>query len=115
MLAFLPSDVDVEQDVKISVTAEDEVSAPVKKGDILGSARVLYGDEELGRVPLVATSDIERSEFLYALERIKKFTGSTFFITAIVTAAVLTVIYILAKARIRQRRLTSRVPRQYKR
>lgn len=115
IMAFLPSDIDTEREVKLSVTAEDKVSAPVKKGTILGSARVLYGDEELGRVPLVATSDIERSEFLFELERIKNFTRSTFFITAVITAVVLTVIYVFAKARLRQRRLTSRVPRQYKR
>ncbi len=109
---FMPMDVDIEKEVKISSAVEDSTTAPVTKGQVLGKARVIYGGEELGRVDLVATAEVARSEFLYALERISNFTSSGFFISAVVTAIVLSVAYVLFTARMRQRRLRSRVPRR---
>ena len=73
---------------------------------------VMLGDEEIGRVDLIATSDVTRSEFLFALERIREFTSGRFFIATVAAAVILTVIYVLIKAHLRQRRLRSRLPRR---
>ena len=75
----------------------------------------MQGDVELGRVELIATADIERSEFLYTLEEVSNFTKSKFFIGTVVSIMVLSVAYVLINARMRQQRLRSRVPRQYRR
>ena len=88
------------------------MQAPVRRGDVLGQARVMLGDEEIGRVELVATSDVTRSEFLFALERIREFTSSSFFISTLIAAVILTVIYVLVKSHMRQRRLRNRLPRR---
>ncbi len=113
--AYLSSEIDLKKDIKISNTLEENVKAPVKKGDVLGFAKVMQGDVELGRVELIATADIERSEFLYTLEEVSNFTRSKFFIGTIVSIVLLSVAYVLVNARMRQQRLRNRVPRQYRR
>lgn len=112
---FLPANIDIKKEVKITSTTDENISAPIIKGQKLGSAKVIMGDVELGRVDLIATSDISRSEFLSALERIGEFTKSKFFIATVISAVVLSVIYVLFTARVRQKRLRSRVPRNYRR
>lgn len=112
---YLPMYVDISGDISITYTVNEDVNAPVTKGEVLGSARVMYAESEIGRAELVATTDISRSEFLFALERIGDFARSRFFIGAVVSAVVLSVLYVLFKARMRQRRLRSRVPPQYRR
>lgn len=109
---YLPTDVDISKEVQIKSTVEEDVQAPVRRGDVLGQARVMLGDEEIGRVELVATSDVTRSEFLFALERIREFTSSSFFISTLIAAVILTVIYVLVKSHMRQRRLRNRLPRR---
>ena len=113
--AFLHAEIDLKRDVKITNTINENIKAPVKKGQVLGFAKVMQGDVELGRVELVATADIERSEFLNTLENISEFTRSKFFIATVVSAVLLSIVYVLIQARIRQKRLRSRVPRQYRR
>ena len=112
---FLPTNIDKKSEIKITSTTNENVKAPVSKGQKLGSAKVMYGEVEIGRMDLVSTSDVSRSEFLFALERISEFTKSRFFIATAVSAVVLSVLYVLVKARASQRRLRSRVPRQYRR
>ena len=46
-------------DVKVSNTLQENIKASVEKGDVLGYAKVMLGDVELGRVELVATADID--------------------------------------------------------
>ena len=109
---YLPTDVDISREVSVKSSTEEDVRAPVRRGDVLGQARVMLGDEEIGRVDLIATSDVTRSEFLFALERIREFTSGRFFIATVAAAVILTVIYVLIKAHLRQRRLRSRLPRR---
>ena len=37
-----------------------DISAPIKKGDVLGYVNVYVGQEQVGRLPIVANEDIER-------------------------------------------------------
>ena len=45
----------------------DYITAPVKKGDMVGTIRLYLMDEEIGTVPLVATQNAQRSQLAYAL------------------------------------------------
>lgn len=112
---YLPMYVDIKNEISVTYSTNEDVNAPVTKGQQLGVAKVMYGDVELGRAELVATTDISRSEFLFALERISDFASSKFFIATVVSAIILSILYVLMKARLRQRRLRSRVPPQYRR
>lgn len=69
----LPKDVDVEQMEKTINLFSKTVEAPVEEGEPLGVMVISYQGEEYGTLDLVADSSVERSEFLYRLDRIEKF------------------------------------------
>lgn len=61
--ALVPDGID-DESVYIRAIPEmtkTETDAPVHKGDVLGTASILYADEEIARVDLVASFDVERS------------------------------------------------------
>ena len=60
---LLPNDYDPDQlatDIQLN---SDSVDAPVREGDVLGSATVSYAGEILGQTKLLAITDVARSEF----------------------------------------------------
>ena len=57
--AFLPNNYDKSR-VKAEVSCPEQVEAPVKKGDVLGTVSVKYEDLDLGVTNLVAAEDVER-------------------------------------------------------
>lgn len=69
----LPKDVKVDEMEKVINLFNDTVEAPVEKGKLLGTMRLLYQGEEYGTLDLIADSSVERSELLYRLDRIQKF------------------------------------------
>lgn len=102
---YLPSDIDVGRDISTSLRLSgDSLAAPVEKGAVVGYLNVYYGDEQIGAVELITGDEVERNDFLYTLEVIKEYSKSRFFRATAVSAAVLTVIYILASAAVRRRR-----------
>ncbi len=104
IVVYMPSDVDLESEITFSYnTTEDELAAPVKAGAQYGSVTVMYNNQILGSVPLVATTSVTRSDFLYFLLQVKEFTTSKFFSAMIVTAIVLTIVYIVVQAVLRDR------------
>ena len=75
LVAFVPDGVD-SKSVLVEVIEEltpDKVVAPVKKGEIMGTARILYAGEEFARVELVAAEDVNRSAFLFLVSLAKSF------------------------------------------
>ena len=57
-----------------------------------------------GSVELVTKNSLSRSDFLVVLDGIERFTTSTFFITALIAAVVLLILYFVLKALMRNRR-----------
>lgn len=81
---------------------EEKVRAPVKKGDVLGTAQLIYGTEVIGTVQLVAGETVQRSELLYILGILSGMVGSIWFYLFVglaVLAAVVYVMYTLIKAK----------------
>ena len=103
---YLPTSVDLKTDIKYSYnTYSDSLNAPVEAGAEAGTITVLYGDEILGTCPLITTSSITRSEFLHFLEEVKAFASGRFFIGSVISAVVLSVLYVLYRARQREKKL----------
>jgi len=69
--------------------------APIKKGDRLGEVTLTYSGETLGKVELVAVSNVKRSASKYNLYVAKRFKESKWFNKAVLTASLLCGIYIL--------------------
>lgn len=99
LTVYLPSDTDLDVDIKRTYkTMTDSLEAPVYENQEAGSLTVTYKDEIIGNIPLVTTTAVSRSTFLYTLAQIESFATGRFFIIAVVSAAALTVIYVIGKA-----------------
>ena len=71
--ALLPNDVSEENFTYQYTIDSPVVEAPVEAGQELGRITVSFNGQEYGILPLVATSSVERDNFLYYLDRVQKF------------------------------------------
>ena len=86
--------------IKMSVNMPEQIAAPIKKGDILGTVTYTYQDVPVGEANLVATNDVERNNLLHVFHLILKvLTSPFFFIPAII------LILIIMYARQRKKKL----------
>lgn len=95
LVALLPSDLDVEDLGEPQITAPDRVDAPIKAGDVIGSATYSYHGITYGTVELVALTDVEMSRVLYISDRLSNFFQTAVFRIILVVLAVFVVLYIL--------------------
>lgn len=70
------------------------LQAPVTKGQKVCSANIIYGDEVIASVPLVAAKTVELSTFLKVINAIKAFFGLTVVKVILVIAFLAIVLYI---------------------
>lgn len=71
----------------------EKVKAPVKKGDLLGTADVMYAEQVIATVNLVAANDVESSGMLVVLSHIKGFFTSKFFKAFVIIILMLLVLF----------------------
>ena len=95
LVSLLPADLDVEDLGEPQITAPESVNAPIKAGDVIGSATYSYNGTTYGTVELVALSDVERSTVLYYADLLSNFFQSTVFKVILIVLAVFVVLYIL--------------------
>ncbi len=69
------------------------VDAPIKKGDILGTADVIYAEEVIGTVNLIAKEDVKRSNLLYVFRTVKRFFISKYMIAVYIVIGLLIVAF----------------------
>ena len=50
----------------------DDITAPIKKGDVLGEVEIYVGEEKMGGIPLTASKDIDKISFLTTMGWILK-------------------------------------------
>ena len=88
------------------IDLKQNVIAPVKEGEVLGTMELQYGGGTLAKMDLVATTDVERSEQKELLSVAQSFIGSKeFFDAAKCSAAfflVYTVLIIIVKIAVRR-------------
>ncbi len=95
-VSVLPKDAD---DSTISIVTHlvgESVDAPIKKGDVLGTADIIYAEEVIGTVNLVSNEDVEKSTMLAALRAIKNFFASSYMKVVYVIIAAAILIFIIA-------------------
>ena len=95
-VSVLPKDAD---DSTISIVTHlvgESVDAPIKKGDVLGTADIIYAEEVIGTVNLVSNEDVEKSTMLAALCAIKNFFASSYMKVVYVIIAAAILIFIIA-------------------
>ncbi|MEG1427155.1 MAG: D-alanyl-D-alanine carboxypeptidase family protein [Oscillospiraceae bacterium] len=89
--ALLPVDVSISS-VIVSVDLPEKVQAPVKKGDIIGTASFSYAEESIAKINIVAAESVERSELVQTVEVGKEVITSPVFL---VIAGIIVVILAL--------------------
>ena len=97
--AFLPNNYDRNK-LTVDINCAEQVEAPVKKGDVLGTVSVKYEDLDLGTTNLVAPEDVERdlSDFeVFVIEH-------TTFVIIAASALILIVVLIIVLNAVRAAR-----------
>lgn len=77
------------------VDKPEEIVAPVRKGDTVCKANVIFGDETVATVDLVAAEDIELSTFLSIINSIKGFFSLTAVKIVLIVAVLFSVLYVI--------------------
>lgn len=92
--ALWPSTLDTSAIQRV-INLEQEVDAPVKKGDKLGTMELKLSGETLFKVDLVAKDGVERSELEYNLYLAKQFISSTWFKATVALIVALIILYLI--------------------
>lgn len=95
-VSILPNDAD---DSTITINAKpiaEKVDAPIKKGQILGTADVIYAEQVIGTVNLIANENIESSTLLIVVRGIKNFFSSSYMKVLYVIIALAVLILIIS-------------------
>ena len=79
----------------------DQLPAPIKQGDIVGTVTLTIEGETIGTADLIAGSDVSRNQLLYTISRVSLFFSSTYFkVVVILTMLVIGVYLIFTAGRI---------------
>lgn len=104
--ALVPGkEADVSEITK-TVDMPEQINAPIKKGDIIGTVTYSYKGVQIGSSNLIATNDVERNEIIHVIHIILNIvTSPFFFIPAILLIFILLISRHNKKKRERQRRI----------
>ena len=79
----------------------DQLPAPIKQGDIVGTVTLTIEGETIGTADLIAGSDVSRNQLLYMISRVSLFFSSTYFkVVVILTMLVIGAYLIFTVGRI---------------
>ena len=95
-ISVLPKDADDSTISVVPNTADKTVDAPIKKGDVLGTADIIYAEQVIGTVNLVANEDIERSAMLTVLRSVKNFFTSSYMKIVYILILIAIIVFIIA-------------------
>lgn len=109
-ISVLPNDADDSTLVIKTHLKQESVKAPVKKGDVLGEAEVIFAENVIGRVNLVVGEDVKENKILAAVDFIKGIFSSVYMkaLYVIIALAVVGFIALCIKmnyARLKKRRV----------
>ena len=71
--AFLHDKEDLSETFQKTISLQENITAPVEAGDVLGSLTIMRGSEVYARVDLVAVNSVERSQGLFYFSRLGDF------------------------------------------
>ncbi len=97
LLSVLPKEAD-DSTVTVKPNLEEDftVDAPIKKGQVIGTADIIYAEQVIGTVNLVSGENIEKSMILSVWRSIKQFFASKYMKFVYAALALVVVIFIVA-------------------
>ena len=94
-LTILPNEANQSTLVVKTHFKSETADAPIKKGDVLGYAEVIYAEKVIGKVDLVAGNDVKSSKLLLVARHIKNFFSSSYMRIVYVVIGILIVGFII--------------------
>ena len=61
-----------KKEIKRVTKWNENISAPIEKGEVLGYVNVFSGEEQIGSIPITAQSEVKKMTFAVSLVRIIK-------------------------------------------
>lgn len=107
-VSVLPNEADDSTIVVKTHLPEKGIDAPVKKGDVIGTADIIYAEQVIGTVNLVAGNDVESSGLLTAFRYIKNFFSSIYMKALLMIIVLLILLFIIWCIRLNYARLKKR-------
>lgn len=86
--SLLPKNVNLSADIAVDMQINENIEAPVEKGEVLGHAKYVYNGELLGETDLVASNSVERDNLLFIIHKITGIITSPFFYIPVAMAVV---------------------------
>ncbi|MBR6532006.1 MAG: D-alanyl-D-alanine carboxypeptidase [Clostridia bacterium] len=93
IMALVPQGNDSESVSFVPVDLPESIDAPVKKGDKIGTAKIMFADQQIGTAELVVAEDANMSVLLYAKAMIQRVTSKTVFKIIFALLVILVVAY----------------------
>ncbi|MGN0493147.1 MAG: D-alanyl-D-alanine carboxypeptidase family protein [Acutalibacteraceae bacterium] len=107
-VTVLPNEADDSTIVIKPHLNSESVEAPVKKGEVMGTADVIYAEKVIGTVNLVAGDNVKESKLLIGLKYVKSFFSSVYMKIVYVLIALAVIIFILMVIRLNLARIKKR-------
>ncbi len=106
--SLLPKNIDTVNDIVINREIEEDIKAPISKGQVLGKVSFSYNGELLGETELVASNDVEKDQILFIIHTVVSVIKSPFFYipAALAVIALIAVRIRIVKNRKKHRRNT---------
>jgi len=109
-ISVLPNEANESTIVIETKLKAESTEAPIKKGDVLGTADVIYAEKVIGTVELVAGEDIKESGLLIFVKHVKNIFTSVYMKVLVALGVIAVLIFIimcikLNIARIRKRKV----------
>ena len=92
--ALLPKDADSSTLTYKVTLNQSEFEAPIKKGTVVGTAKIFYAEEEIGTVNVVAAETVKANGLLVFVNGVKNFFTSPFMIVVYILVGIVGVIFI---------------------
>lgn len=108
VLALVPQGNDSQSVRFILEDAPEILDAPLKKGDIVCTAKIMFANQQIGTVELVVAENVSRSMMLQLKAALEQMTTSTVFKIFIVIIVLIVAVYIFLFIRANRRRRKNR-------
>jgi len=112
--AMLPKNVSASS-VIITKHIPASMDAPIKKGQVIGTATLSYANQPLTTINLVASESVERSELLRSANTVKSIFTSIWFIVIVGIIILLVIIYIILALIYNRKKKNLRKVKKYRR
>ena len=107
-ISVLPKNADDSTIRIVTNPISQKVDAPIKKGQVLGTADIIYAEQKIGTVNLVSNENIEKSAMLSVLRAVKNFFTSSYMKVVYILLAAAVLIFIIAVIKMNSNRSKKR-------